>query len=136
MFARAVCWRAPYFASIRPSVTLLEPAHCEVRMRKRRAVGNHMGNVHAIAMANLCELAAGLTTEVTIPTALRWIPKGMTIDYLRRAATDVRAVCWLETVPEWRDAMEVEMPVYVLDASDTPVVHARIRMWITARRHS
>jgi acyl-coenzyme A thioesterase PaaI-like protein len=129
-----VCWRAPYFSSIGPSITELAPGHCEVRVRKRRRIQNHLGTVHAIAMANMCELAAGLTTEVTIPTTLRWIPKGMTIDYLKKATTHLRAVCRLERTPEWRDGLELEMPVFVLDASDTPVVHARIRMWVTARR--
>ena len=103
-------------------------------MRKRRRVQNHLGSVHAIAMANLCELAAGLATEVTIPTNLRWIPKSMTIEYLRKAATDLRAVCQLGAPPEWRDGLELIMPVLVLDAADTPVVQARITMWITARK--
>src|SRR5262245_28003372 len=83
LFTRAVCWRAPYFASVRPNITCLAPLHCEVRMRKRRRVQNHLGTVHAIAMANLCELAAGLATEVTLPPGLRWIPKSMTIEYLK-----------------------------------------------------
>jgi len=134
LFTRAVCWRAPYFASVRPSITCLAPLHCEVRMRKRRRVQNHLGTVHAIAMANLCELAAGLATEVTLPTGLRWIPKSMTIEYLKRAATDLRAVCQLGADPAWRDGLELVMPVFVLDDSDTPVVQARITMWITARK--
>ena len=103
-------------------------------MRKRRRVQNHLGTVHAIAMANLCELAAGLATEVTLPTGLRWIPKSMTIEYLKRAATDLRAVCQLGADPAWRDGLELVMPVFVLDDSDTPVVQARITMWITARK--
>jgi acyl-coenzyme A thioesterase PaaI-like protein len=129
-----VCWRAPYFASVRPSITQLAPGHCEVRIAKRRRVHNHLGTVHAIAMANMCELAAGLATEVTIPTSLRWIPKGMTIEYLKKAATDLRAVCQLAETPAWRDGLELTLPVLVLDTSDTPVVEARIRMWITARK--
>ena len=135
LFARTVCWRAPYFASIRPSITQLEPGHCEVRIAPRRRVRNHLGTVHAIAMANMCELAAGLATEATLPAGLRWIPKSMTIDYLKKAATDLRAVCQLSELPQWRDGLELTLPVLVLDASDTPVVQARIRMWVTARRH-
>jgi acyl-coenzyme A thioesterase PaaI-like protein len=107
-----------------------------VRIARRRRVKNHLGTVHAIAMANMCELAAGLATEVTLPADLRWIPKGMTIEYLKKAATDLRAVCQLSEKPQWRDGLEVTMPVLVLDASDTPVVRAHIRMWVTARRHA
>src|SRR5215470_5412435 len=115
LFARAVCWRAPYFASVRPSITDLAPGRCEVRIAKRRRVQNHLGTVHAIAMANMCELAAGLATEVTLPTRLRWIPKGMTIEYLKKASSDLRAVCQLSELPEWRDGLEVTLPVFVLD---------------------
>jgi len=135
LFAQVVCWRAPYFASVRPRVTELAPGHCEVRIRKRRRVQNHLGTVHAVAMANMCELAAGLATEVSLPKGLRWIPRGMTIDYLKRATTDLRAVCQLEEAPNWQDGSEVTVPVLVLDASNTPVGRARIRMWVTARSH-
>ena len=130
-----MCWRAPYFASVRPDITELAPGHCEVRIANRRRVRNHLGTVHAIAMANMCELAAGLATEVTIPTSLRWIPRGMTIEYLKKAGSNLRAVCQLGEAPAWRDGLELTMPVLVLDASDTPVVQARIRMWVTARKH-
>lgn len=45
---------------------------------------NHIGTVHAIAMCNMAELAGGTMTEVTVPSTHRWIPKGMTVEYLKR----------------------------------------------------
>ena len=48
-FSRLLCLKAPYFGSIRPRFVDLRPGHCEVRMRKRRAVLNHIGSVHAVA---------------------------------------------------------------------------------------
>ena len=48
-FSRLLCLKAPYFGSIRPRFVELRPGHCEVRMRKRRAVLNHIGSVHAVA---------------------------------------------------------------------------------------
>src|SRR5882672_386959 len=82
MFGRTVARRAPYFGTIKPKFLDLQPKLCRVSMRKRRAVENHLGTVHALAMGNLCELAAGMCTEVTIPVGMRWIPRGMTIEYL------------------------------------------------------
>src|SRR5689334_23178413 len=73
LFAREVCRRAPYFGTIKPSFVELAPAVCRVGMRKRRRVENHLRTVHALAMGNLCELAAGMVTEVTLPPNLRWI---------------------------------------------------------------
>ncbi len=74
LVSRVVAWVAPYFASIAPRITALEPGRCEVRIRNRRAVRDHIGTVHAIAMCNMCELAAGLAIEVTLEPTLRWIP--------------------------------------------------------------
>ncbi len=134
LFSRAVCFKAPYFGTIRPLFVELRPGYCEARMRKRRRVQNHIGTVHAIAMANLCELVAGTMTEVSIPSDMRWIPKGMEIQYLAKAATDVRAVARLEPMPEFGQPMDVVVKVDVLDTSDTRVVYAEISMYVSPRR--
>jgi acyl-coenzyme A thioesterase PaaI-like protein len=103
-------------------------------MRKRRAVENHIRTVHALAMGNLCELAAGMVTEVTIPSTMRWLPRGMTIEYLRKAASDVTATARLART-EWPGAPEnVAVPVSVIDANGTEVVRAVITMYITPKR--
>lgn len=132
-FARAVCRRAPYFGSIRPAFLELRPALCRVSMKKRHAVENHLGTVHALAMGNLCELAAGLVTEVTIPQALRWLPRGMTIEYLKPAGTDLIAVARLDK-NEWAAKENLGVPVSVLDARGQEVVRAVISMHVSPRR--
>jgi acyl-coenzyme A thioesterase PaaI-like protein len=135
LFSMAVCWRAPYFRSVRPLVVDLRPGRGEVRARNRRAVHNHIGTFHAIACCNLAELAAGTTLEVSLPSSHRWIPKGMTVGYLAKAETDLRAVA---TVPDLADlaadeSREVVVPVDVLDERGTVVVHADITMWLSPR---
>ena len=114
MFARTVSKRAPYFGTIKPRFIDLQPKLCRVTMRKRRAVENHIGTVHALAMGNLCELAAGMCTEVTIPVGMRWIPRGMTIEYLAKAESDVMATARLDKT-EWAGAENVAVPVTVTD---------------------
>lgn len=133
LFARAVCWRAPYFSSIRPQVVELECGRSVWRMRKRRAVQNHLGTVHALAMGNLCEIAAGLVMEASVPAGKRWIPKGMQIDYLRKATTDVSAEA---TVAADACAMDGDVPVEaaVRDAAGEMVVRAVITMYVSAKR--
>lgn len=98
LFSKLLCFKAPYFGSIAPRFERLEPGYCEVRISKRRAVQNHIGTVHAIAMCNMAELAAGTLTEVSIPTSYRWIPKGMTVDYVAKAETQLRAIATWPTV--------------------------------------
>ena len=133
MFARTVSNRAPYFGTIKPRFHDLEPKLCRVSMRKRRAVENHIGTVHALAMGNLCELAAGLCTEVTIPVGMRWIPRGMTIEYLAKAESDVTATARLEK-SEWAQAENVAVPVSVHDVNGKEVVRAVISMYVSPRK--
>lgn len=132
LFARAVARRAPYFRTIAPRFLELAPALCRVSLRRRRAVENHLGTVHALAIGNLCELAAGMVTEATVPTTMRWIPRGMTIEYLKPAATDVIATARLDR-NEWSGAQNVGVPVTVVDARGAEVVRAVITMYVSPR---
>ncbi|MFO1455130.1 MAG: hotdog fold domain-containing protein [Steroidobacteraceae bacterium] len=135
LFARAVCRKAPFFAAIQPRFIELAPAICRASIPKRRAVENHLGTVHALAMGTLCELVAGMVTEVTIPDSMRWIPRGMTIEYLRKADSDVTATARLDK-NEWREAGNVGVPVTVVDARGEEVVRAVITMYVSPRNAS
>jgi acyl-coenzyme A thioesterase PaaI-like protein len=132
LFARGVGRAAPYFRTIAPRFLELGPALCRVQLRKRRAVENHIGTVHAIAMGNLCELAAGMVTEVSLPPSMRWIPRGMTIEYLKPARSDVTATARLDR-NEWSGAQNVGVPVTVVDATGVEVVRAVITMYVSPR---
>ncbi len=132
LFARAVTRRAPYFATIAPRMLELRPCLCRVSMAKRRRVENHVGTVHALAMGNLVELAAGLVTEVTIPIAMRWIPRGMTIEYLKPAVTGVTAAARLEK-STWDGAENVGVAVSVQDTAGIEVVRAVVTMYVSPR---
>lgn len=132
LFSAAVCLKAPYFQSIRPLFVDLQPGRSVVSMRKRRAVLNHIGTVHALACGNLCELAAGTVMEASVPTNMRWIPKGMDIQYLAKAETDL--VARAEAPLEYpATASEVQVPVQVTDRNGREVVHAVIRMWVSPK---
>ena len=133
LFSRAICFKAPYFSSISPRFAELGPGRARVSMRKRRSVQNHIGTVHAIAMCNLAEIAAGTVTEVSIPEGMRWLPKGMTVEYLRKAETDVEATATLPGVEEGA-ARDVPVTVEVKDAAGELVCRAVITMWVTPRK--
>jgi len=134
LFSRVVCWKAPYFGSIRPVFVELRPGYGQVRMRKRRAVLNHIGTVHAIAICNVAELAAGTMTEVTIPATHRWIPKGMTVEYVGKAESDLTAMAVIDPIPEFGVAVELPVTVTVVDTADQPVFRAVITMWVSPKK--
>jgi acyl-coenzyme A thioesterase PaaI-like protein len=132
LFSLALCRQAPYFATIRPLIEQLEPGRIRVSMKKRRAVHNHIGTVHAIACCNLAEVAAGTLIEATLPRHLRWIPKGMTVRYLRKAGSDLHATVELP-VSAFETPGDLVMPVKIGDVNGEIVVEADITMYISPR---
>ncbi|MFE7723333.1 hotdog fold domain-containing protein [Nocardia rhizosphaerihabitans] len=135
LFSAGLCFKAPYFGSISPEFDELRPGRAVVRFANSRKVHNHLGTVHAIACCNAAELAAGTMTEVSIPRSHRWIPVGMTVRYLRKATTDLRAVVEAALPPEadTGDSFEWTIPVSILDTSGNEVVHADITMHVSAK---
>ena len=136
IFSRLLCFKAPYFSSIRPYFNELRPEYAVVRISKRRAVQNHIGTVHAIAMCNMAELAGGSMTEVTVPPTHRWIPKGMTVEYLKKANTDLVAIATPEGKADWSVAGEYLVKVEVQDKQAETVFRAIITMWVSPKKSS
>lgn len=134
LFARAVCFKAPYFGSIAPRITLLDVGRCEARIADRRRVHNHIGTVHAIALCNLAELTAGLMTDASIPASMRWIPQGMSVRYLKKAVGPQHAVATpAEPVREATEGYALPVDVAVRDAGGETVFTARVDMWVSPK---
>jgi acyl-coenzyme A thioesterase PaaI-like protein len=133
LFTGAICWKAPYFGTIRPRIEEFRPNYVRASMRRRRAVQNHIGTVHAIAVCNLAELAAGTMIEISIPASMRWLPKGMTVEYLKKADGDLEAVATAPEVVEGA-AHDVPVDVQVMNRSGEVVVRAVITMWVSPRK--
>ena len=136
VFSFAFSRKAPYFATIRPRFTVLEPDHAELVIPDRRRVHNHIGTVHAIALCNGLEAAMGALAEASIPRDRRWIPKGMEVAYTAKASSDI--TCIAETDPEqWTAAVGdgYDLPVRVrgVRTDGTVVVEGEIRLWVTAK---
>ena len=133
VFSRAFAWRAPYFGSVRPRFTVIEPNHAELVIGDRRRVHNHLGTVHAIALCNGLEAAMGALAEASIPAGRRWIPKGMEVSYTAKAQGDV--TCTAESDPAAWIGDDPDLPVRVSGrlADGTVVIEGVIRLWVTDR---
>ena len=133
IFSLAYSLKAPYFGTIAPRFEELRPNFARVSMRKRRRITNHIGTVHAIAMCNLAELAAGTLTEVSIPESMRWLPKGMQVDYVKKSTGGVHAVATLPEVAEG-PGRDVPATVEIKDDAGEVVCRATITMWVSPRK--
>ena len=134
LFSRLVCLKAPYFSSIAPRIVTLEPGRGIATLRHRRAVTNHIGTVHAIALCNLAEFVGGLTCDVSLPAGMRWIPKGMTVAYLKKAAGTMRATATPAFAPYVSEqGYDLPFEVAIENPAGEAVFKASIAMWITPK---
>lgn len=129
-----ICRRAPYFSSISPLLEFLEPGRCVAGIRQRRRVQNHIGTVHAIALCNLAEFVGGLATDAAMTRSLRWIPKGMTVRYLKKAIGPMRAEATLDPIGDIGSGAERSARVVVKDRNQETVFDAEIAMWVSPKR--
>lgn len=132
-FSAAAMLRVPYFASVLPHIRRMEPGYAEVTIPKWVFVYNHLSTVHAIASCNAAEVAMGMLMEATVPPTHRWIPKGMTVSYLAKASTSLRATAAIDP-PDFAaiaEGVDLVVPVSITDRDGTEVVHADITTWVT-----
>lgn len=133
LFSLAFTLKAPYFRSVRPRFVQVSPNYASLVLPKRRAVQNHIGTVHAIAVCNGLEAAMGALAEATIPSGKRWLPKGMEVEYLAKSTSDL--TCSAETDPDaWTAGPDVPVHVKATRTDGTVVVQGTINLWVTDKK--
>jgi acyl-coenzyme A thioesterase PaaI-like protein len=132
LFSKIFAQMAPYFATINPRVEELRPNFAKISLKKRRKVQNHIGTVHVIAICNLLEMAMGAVAEASIPDHLRWIPKGMTLDYTAKAGTDITGTAEVDPAA-WKPG-DLDVKVTAYDTAGKVVVKGVIKLWISEKK--
>lgn len=120
VFSRLVGRMAPYTSTIGATVTVLRAGYAEVVMADRKAVRNHLDCVHAIALANLAELAGNIALAYSLPDDARFIVSGMQIEYTKKARGTITAI-GEPPVPRTSARAPYEVPVTLRDDSGDEV---------------
>jgi acyl-coenzyme A thioesterase PaaI-like protein len=133
VFSRLIGRMAPYTGSIHATVTVLRPGYAEVQMADRRAVRNHLDCVHAIALANLAELAGNVALAYSLPDDARFIVSGMSIDYLKKARGTITAV-GEPPIPPTSARAQYDVPVTLRDAKGETVAKVTLHSLVGPKR--
>lgn len=121
LFSRLVGFTAPYSGTIGATIEALEPGYCKVTMRDRRGVRQHLDSVHAIALANLGEMASGLAMSAALPRHARGIVTSISIAYRKKARGTLTAECRAELPPDLTVTSEQQYDAPIYDAAGDEV---------------
>lgn len=132
LFSKLVGWAAPYTGSIGARVESLEPGHVRISLRDRRAVRQHLGSVHAVALVNLAEVTSGLAMLGAAGPGVRGIVTGLRIEYHKKARGLLLAESFA-TPPVVTEPTDAEVTATISDAEGDVVAVATVT-WRLAPR--
>lgn len=128
----------PFMRTARLQFLELGEERALLQLRNRRRVQNHIGSVHAAAVALLAETATGTLLTMNLPDDRVPLLKSMQVEYHKRAKGDLLAEATLAASVRARilaeEKGEIVVPVKVTDESGEEPVQCRM-LWAWVPKH-
>jgi acyl-coenzyme A thioesterase PaaI-like protein len=133
IFSGLIGRMAPYTGTIHATVTVLRVGYAEVTLDDRKAVRNHLDCVHAIALANLAELAGNVALAYSLPDDARFIVSGFSIESLKKARGTITAV-GEPPIPRTSARAQYDVPVTLRDAAGETVAQVTLHSLVGPKK--
>ena len=135
IFSLLLGYRIPYTGALGSRVEELRPGYARVRLDERRGIRQHLGSIHAVALANLGEFTSGLAMTTGLPEGMRGIVVSLSIEYLKKARGRLRAE---STVPSTEAGVErdIDAQAVITDAAGDVVAKVTARWRVGPARSS
>lgn len=128
----------PFAGTAGCSIQTLTNNECVVVLKNRKKVGNHIGTLHAAAMALVAESATGFVTGMNVPDSRIVVIRSMELTYLKRTNGDLTAKATLSDEDVRRLTTEekgdIIVPVKMTDEDGNETVTAKmVWAWVPKR---
>ena len=125
----------PMVGSAKLRYVELSPAKVVVKIANHKAMQNHIGQVHACAMALLAETATGFVTAMNVPDTAIMLIKSLKVDFKRPTQGAMTAVATLtpeqQALMQNSDKGETLVQVIVTDESgEAPIQCEMLWAWL------
>ena len=129
----------PYAGRTKVRIEHLTEEKSIITIKNRRKVQNHIGSIHATAIAIAAESATGYLVAMNVPDTSVPVIKTLKVDYEKRCKGNIRAVATLsETERELirtQEKGELTVTVTVTDSENKePVTCEMVWAWTPKRR--
>jgi len=109
-------------------------------IKNKSKVRNHIGGIHAAAMALVAETATGMLIGMNIPPDKVGVIKTLKVDYLKRVSGDLKAVATLSDAQidliQSSEKGETEVQVTITDSDQKePIQATMLWAWIPKKRN-
>lgn len=133
LFSRGLGLYVPYTGSLGADVEEIRKGYSRVSLTERRAIRNHLSCIHAIALANLCELTGNTALVYSMPDDARFIVAGISMEYLKKARGKVTATCECPSPPT-NEKREYQVVVQVANAEGELVARGTLRTLVGPKK--
>ena len=119
-------------------IRYLEVTHCKVvvKIENHRAMQNHIGQLHACAMALIAETATGFVTGMNVPDTCIVLIKSLTVDFKRPSKGAMTATATLtdeqQNLMRNTEKGETLVSVHITDESgEEPIQCEMLWAWVS-----